>query len=184
MFVPTISQGLMEFWFKDLESAQWFESDPTLDRVITDRFGGLLADLASKGVPETGLERPRGRLTAVIVLDQFPRNIHRGTPDAFATDKAAFALADETIALGLDAELSEPECTFLYMPFQHIEDVKTQRRSVARYENLGNPNTIAYSRAHREVIERYGRFPHRNAILGRTSTTEEKKYLAQPDAGF
>lgn len=118
------------------------------------------------------------------MLDQFPRNIHRGTPGAFATDQAAFALADEAITLGLDEELSEPECTFLYMPFQHIEDAAVQNRSVALYTKLGNPDTIAYSEAHRDVIGRYGRFPHRNTILGRVSTADEEEYLAQPDAGF
>ena len=184
MFLPTVAHEVPEFWFGELTPMQWFKPDPEVDRTIADRFGVLLAEFTSDGVPPTWLESAKGRLAAVIVLDQFPRNIHRGTPGAFATDQAAFALADEAITLGLDEELSEPECTFLYMPFQHIEDAAVQNRSVALYTKLGNPDTIAYSEAHRDVIGRYGRFPHRNTILGRVSTADEEEYLAQPDAGF
>ena len=120
----------------------------------------------------------------MIVFDQFPRNIFRGRPEAFATDTKALSLAAETIDLGHDRELTVDERKFLLMPFQHAEDREVQAQSVDLFERLGDDNTLAFAQAHKDVIDQFGRFPHRNAILGRESTAEEKVYLEQPDAGF
>jgi uncharacterized protein (DUF924 family) len=113
----------------------------------------------------------------VIVLDQFPRNIYRGLPQAFATDQQALAISQRTIDLALDRELDPQQRIFLYMPFQHSEDRAAQGRSVELFAALGNPEVLAYAREHHAIIEQFGRFPHRNVILGRTSSAQELEFL-------
>ena len=120
----------------------------------------------------------------MIVLDQFPRNIHRGTPDAFASDATALALAAGLIAKGGDRELSEVERQFLYMPYQHAEDLSVQERSLELFRALGNANVLDFATRHRDIIARFGRFPHRNVIVGRASTPEEVAFLQQPGSSF
>jgi len=177
-------QVVLDFWFGELQPGQWFIKDEALDATIRGRFGSLLDAFSSDGVPSSWLDTARNRLAAVIVLDQFPRNIHRDRPEAFATDAAALALARETLALELDRQLSEVERKFLYMPYQHAEDAAVQAECIALFRELGDERTLAFAQAHKDVIDRFGRFPHRNAILGRSSTADENDYLAQPDAGF
>jgi uncharacterized protein (DUF924 family) len=186
---------VLEFWFADaLDSAEaaerrvpvWFGSDEGFDREIRERFGGL-PDLAHAGGLDGWRGDPRGALALVIVLDQFPRNLHRGSSRSFRCDDRALEVARETIAAGLDAELHPLEAVFLYLPFEHAESLAHQDRCVELYERLAArapaglearfEGFCEYARRHREVIRRFGRFPHRNPVLGREPTPEEAAYL-------
>lgn len=177
------AEDVLAFWFGELQPPQWFRSDPAVDAVIASRFGTTLEALRVR-VPETWTSTARGALAAVIVLDQFPRNIHRGTPQAFSSDATALALSADAIARGLDRGLNEVERQFLYMPYQHAEDLAVQERSLELYAALGNASVLDFARRHRDIIARFGRFPHRNAILGRVSTAEEAVFLTQPGSSF
>ena len=171
------------FWFETLGPEQWFIKDVDVDKKITATFQQLYEELAVR--PEhcpitTGADA----LALIIVLDQFPRNMFRDTPRAFATDDVALRLAEEAVAAGLDKTLSARECQFLYMPFQHSEDAAVHVRSIALYEALGLDSVLEFAQRHKQVIDRYGRFPHRNLVLGRCSTKAELDYLEQPGSGF
>ena len=184
-------EDVLDFWFGDdptLFREAWFRTDPTFDAACRARFGTVL-EAARTGALDSWAETPRGTLALVIVLDQLSRNIHRGTPDAFAADTRARALARAAVARGDDRRLGPLERSFLYLPFEHAEDLADQAMSVRLFETLrGTYDTadraIEYAERHREVIRRFGRFPHRNAILGRASTAEELAYLAEPGSGF
>ncbi len=176
-------EDILAFWFGELQPAQWFRADAALDASIAARFGNVLVALRQQ-VPAAWTATARGTLAAVIVLDQFPRNIHRGTPDAFASDATALALASRLISKGGDRELSEVERQFLYMPYQHAEDLSVQERSLELYRALGNANVLDFATRHRDIIARFGRFPHRNVIVGRASTPEEVAFLQQPGSSF
>ena len=184
------------FWFQDatqsVEALQrrgpvWFRNDPAFDRECATRFTTLLED-AARGVLDSWGDTPRGRLALVILLDQMPRNIHRGSPAAFMHDAQAAAHCLAGIESGQDRSLHPVERIFLYMPLQHAEDLDLQRRSVERFELLAAEagdvwrgylaENVHYARDHHDIIERFGRFPHRNRILGRESTGEELRYLA------
>jgi len=174
---------VLSFWFETLRPEQWFSVDETVDDEVRARFGPLYRRLAA-GVPPEWEEAPDGCLATVIVLDQFPRNMFRGDPRAFATDAAALALAERAIGRGFDRALSAVRRKFLYMPFQHGEDAADQARSVELFAALGDPQTLDFARRHKEIVDRFGRFPHRNAVLGRVSTEEELAFLEQPDSAF
>lgn len=174
---------ILHFWFGQLGPAQWFKPDPALDEEIARRFGAAY-DEVRRSVEGEWRISAQGILAAIIVLDQFPRNMFRGTPRAFATNSAALRLAITAIDQQLDRSLSTSERQFLYMPFQHAEDRAIQTRSVQLFEALGDAEVLDYARRHRTVVERFGRFPHRNAILGRASTTEEIEFLKQPGSSF
>ncbi|NMM81138.1 hypothetical protein B2J86_09415 [Acidovorax sp. SRB_14] len=171
----------------------WFTKSDAGDADIARRFGALV-DEALAGRLDTWARGPWGSLALAIVLDQFTRNVHRGTPRSFAGDAQALALALQAIAEGHDRALPTVARTFLYLPLEHAEDPALQARSVQAFTELAaeaTPHTQAllasaldYARQHQNVIARFGRFPHRNAILGRESTAEERAYLAQPGAGF
>jgi len=185
---------ILDVWFgPDLGPWQprWFVADPAFDAAIRDRFGALLGP-ARDGALDAWAATPDGALALLLVLDQFPRNLHRGTPIAFASDPHARAIARQAVLRdGLDRGFSPSARCFLYLPFEHSEAAADQDCSVALFEGLRDDpvhaapgGSIAYAWAHRAVIRRFGRFPHRNAVLGRTSTPEEVAYLAQPGAGF
>ena len=176
-------EDILAFWFGELQPAQWFRPDAALDASIAARFGDTLAALRLQ-VPAAWTATSRGTLAAVIVLDQFPRNIHRGTPEAFSSDATALALAAGLISKGGDRELSDVERQFLYMPYQHAEDLSVQERSLELYCALGNANVLDFATRHRDIIVRFGRFPHRNVIVGRASTPEEVAFLQQPGSSF
>jgi len=176
-------ETVLEFWFNELTPKQWFVKDGEVDRHITERFAGLHLAL-SRLVPPEWRASPEARLALVIVFDQFPRNMYRGSPLSFATDSIALKAAKAAIAVGADAAVSEERRIFFYMPFEHAENIADQDRAVALCEALGNENYLDFARQHQTIVERFGRFPHRNSILGRTSTPEEEAYLAQPGAGF
>ena len=175
---PQETQSVLRFWFTELAPEQWWKMDAAVDRLIAERFTDLHAKLAD-GVPESWLASAHSRLAAVIVLDQFSRNLYRDDARAYACDACALALAQETIELELDAELSKDEKAFLYMPFEHCEEAAMQDRSVALFTALGDDNYLDFAVRHKVVIDRFGRFPHRNKDLGRESTPEEEVFLTE-----
>ncbi len=179
---------VLAFWFVELRPGQWFKKDDGVDAAIRDRFGELYrrfaANVLRSNDPRYWEETPRGCLAAVIVLDQFPRNIYRDDPRAFATDAAALAIATNAIGQGFDRTLGPAERMFLYMPFQHSEERDGQARSVELFATIGEPGTLEYARRHQEIIERFGRFPHRNAVLGRESTEAELAFLEESVTAF
>lgn len=168
---------VLAFWFCELKPAAWFDKNDTVDTLIRERFGETHERLvrAALEVPQT----PHSYLAAVIVLDQFSRNLYRGSPLAYANDERALALAAEAIDRGFDAELDVRERQFLYMPFMHSEDPAVQARSVDLFESLGDPRVSEYARDHRRIVDLFGRFPHRNRILGRDSTHAELEFMKQ-----
>ena len=180
---PARIEEVLKFWFDDLSPDDWFESDEAVDNHIRERFGEL-HEAVREQVPETWRRSARGCLAAVIVLDQFPRNMYRGASRAFAADDAALSLAKEALARGFDRELSIDERKFLYMPFEHSENPAEQARSMELFGTLGNELDLDYARRHKEIIDRFGRFPHRNEALGRVSTPEEIEFIKKPGSSF
>ena len=176
-------EEVLRFWFDDLSPDDWFESDEAVDSRIRERFRELHEALREQ-VPETWRSSARGCLAAVIVLDQFPRNMYRGTARAFAADGAALSLAKEALKRGFDRDLPTDERKFLYMPFQHSEHPAEQARSMELFGTLENELDLDYARRHKEVIDRFGRFPHRNALLGRISSPEEIEFIKEPGSSF
>ncbi|MBX5125721.1 DUF924 domain-containing protein [Rhizobium lentis] len=172
-----------DFWFVRCGRELWFRPTPELDIEIRDVFRDTHLALAA-GVGDEWRADPLCRLAAVIVLDQFPRNIYRSTPLAFATDGLALREAKLALAAGSDQAVEIACRTFFYLPFEHAEDLGEQERSVALFSALGDAEYLDYAIRHRDVIAAYGRFPHRNAIVGRASTAEERDYLSRPNAGF
>ena len=171
------------FWLEELGPAKWFAKDESVDSTIRHRFL-LLYEVLSTWPAEDALASPERALATVIVLDQFPRNMFRDTPQAFATDELAREVAHGAIARGLDKELAPEPRIFLYLPLEHSEDKDDQARSVALISALGDAEFTRYAQAHKAVIDRFGRFPHRNAVLGRPSTPEEEAFLAEPGSAF
>ena len=179
----TTPDAVLSFWFDELEAAQWFRKDPALDAKIRTRFGACL-ESAARGELWGWRETPEGRLAEVIVLDQFSRNVHRDTPDAFAADPLALGLAQEAVARGDDAALPPAWRAFLYMPFMHSESAAIHEQALHLFAQPGLEDNLRVERRHRDIILRFGRYPHRNAILGRVSTPEELAFLAQPGSSF
>ncbi|MFC4528874.1 DUF924 domain-containing protein [Dyella halodurans] len=191
--MPTTPMDVLDFWFDAIAQALWFDNDPAFDARIRHRFGVVL-EAAARGELDDWAATPGGWLALLIVLDQFSRNIHRRDARAWAADPKAQAIALAGIATGDDLRLSPLQRLFAYLPLEHAEDSALQRRSVELFEQLlaQSPATervryedyLDYARRHRDVIDRFGRFPHRNAALGRTSTPEESAYLSGPGSGF
>ncbi len=176
-------RAVVDFWFDEIGSESWFKGDAAIDGAIRERFAGLHLDLAG-GVTQAWRASPEHRLAAVIVLDQFPRNIYRSTPLAFATDALALNEARTAIALGADRAVDRERAWFFYMPFEHSEVLAEQVRALALFKAHGDRELLRYAQAHHDVIAQFGRFPHRNAILGRISTEAELAYLATHGSGF
>lgn len=176
-------EDILRFWFEALEPAQWWSKDERLDALIADRHAGLLRSASRCELYEWRAD-PRGRLAEVIVLDQFSRHIHRGSPLAFACDPLALALAQEAVARGADDALTPVERVFLYLPYMHSESAMIQQVSEALYERNELAGNLDYARRHKAVIDRFGRFPHRNEILGRVSTSAEIAFLSEPGSRF
>lgn len=182
--------ALLSFWFGPLDAAgraddahreRWFRKDPGFDAALRERFGALHAEVAA-GAHERWLATPRGRLAHVIALDQLSRNLHRDTPRAFENDARALAVALEGLEHGVDRVLGPDERSFLYMPLMHSEDLAVQERCVALFAD--SPENLSFAEAHRDIVRRFGRFPHRNAVLGRASTPEEQEFLRGPGSSF
>lgn len=176
-------EAVLDLWFRELDRNAWFTKSDATDALIRERGLAIHEQLARELPPEVRTE-PRAALAAIIALDQFPRNMFRGTPRAFATDPIALELAKHAVASGFDKRLSKDERMFLYLPFEHCEGAAEQERCVALFALLDDPELTRYAVAHKEIIDRFGRFPHRNAILGRVSTPEELEFLKQPASSF
>ena len=162
---------VLRFWF-GVDPDRWWKADPKLDDEIRERFRDLWSD--KRQLPVSSFtDDPLTALAATILFDQFPRNMFRGHADQFATDHLALAIARAAVDRGLDDELEPHERGFLYMPFQHSEDLADQRRSIALFTALGDDYLLGYAKKHHDIIERFGRFPHRNAILGRAPRPQE-----------
>lgn len=177
------AEDVLKFWFKQIEPEQWFEKAPTFDAIIRERFLGLYEILVTRR-HDGLLSDAQIALAAVIVLDQMSRNMFRDTPRAFATDPKALEIAEAAIVRGFDAGLPKDRRMFLYLPFEHSEDRQSQARSVALMASLCDPELQKWAEAHKAIVERFGRFPHRNGVLGRASTPEEIEFLKQPDNYF
>ncbi len=176
--------AVLAFWFDELEPKQWFVKSADTDALITERFRSTFDRVSL--LPDADLTGDaRCALGAVIVLDQFPRNMFRGTPQAFGSDAKALAIARRAVELGFDQQFSDKtQRVFFYLPFEHSERLEDQDRSVVLILALGDAEYTRYAEAHRDVIREFGRFPHRNAVLGRASTPAEEDYLAKPGSGF
>jgi uncharacterized protein (DUF924 family) len=172
---------VLKFWFEQTEPDQWFEKDPAFDVSIRKRFLGLHESLISR---ESNDLLPDAQTAAVIVLDQMSRNMFRDTPRAFAADPQALWVAEAAIVRGFDAGLTKDQRMFLYLPLQHSENRQSQARSVALTASLGDPELQKWAEAHRAIVDRFGRFPHRNRVLGRISTPDEAEFLKQPGGCF
>jgi uncharacterized protein (DUF924 family) len=174
---------VLRFWFTELSRQQWFAGGAQLDEQVLSRFLDVYRMVAA--VPEDILlADARTALAAVIVLDQFSRNMFRSTPRAFANDAKALSITQKALAKGFAGALSSEEQLFLYLPFEHQENVDAQARSVELISALGDPELTKFAQAHKDVIDRFGRFPHRNGILGRTSTAEELEFLKGQGSSF
>ena len=178
-------KDVLGFWFEETQPAQWFQVNPEFDAAITARYADAY-DKAARGIFDDWKNSADGCLALVILLDQFPRNMFRGTPQAFATDGKALVIAKFALAKGFDQVLAPAKRRFLYLPFEHSENLTDQRKCVELFERMKKDDPLGYDYAlrHLKVIERFGRFPHRNKILSRMSTPEEEEYLAEPGAGF
>ena len=177
------SEAVLNFWFSELEPAQWWRKDPSLDERIAQRFAALL-EQASGGGCAGWRTSARGRLAEIIVLDQFSRNVFRGTPRAFAQDALALHCAQEAVALGEDQRLPLQQRAFVYMPYMHSEDAAIHQVSVRLFSQPGLEKSRVAALQHQAIVDRFGRYPHRNAILGRDSSPEETEFLTQPNSSF
>jgi uncharacterized protein (DUF924 family) len=174
---------VLRFWFEETRPTQWFEKDEGFDAEVRRRFLALHETLATQPVASLLIDAQTA-LAAVIVFDQMPRNMFRGTPRAFATDGKALRIAGAVVALGSDRDLTKHGRMFLYLPFEHAESREAQARSVALMAGLGDPELTKWAEMHKAVIDRFGRFPHRNVVLGRSSTPEEIEFLKRPGSSF
>jgi uncharacterized protein (DUF924 family) len=176
---------VLDFWFGDTEAErpEWFRKDPQFDALIAARFG-VTVERALQGALHEWDAVPEGALARVLLLDQFTRNIFRGTPRAFAGDVLALEAARAMVARGDDLALAPLRRQFVYLPFEHSEDMAMQRESLRLFGALSLGDLETWAKKHAVIVERFGRFPHRNAVLGRESTPEEIEFLEQPGSGF
>lgn len=174
-------QNIIQFWFSTAVRPLWFKSTPEFDAQLRDRYESLW-EQAADGKLDHWAETAQGALALVILLDQIPLNIYRGKAQSFSTEAKSRDVAENTIEKGWDSELTGEQKAFLYMPFMHSEALEDQDRSVALYEAADLKDNLKFAKHHRDLIRRFGRFPHRNAILGRESTAAEQTYLASDEA--
>jgi len=177
------SETILTFWFKDTPPKQWWAVSAEFDALVRDRFLPLL-EQASKGELYRWRATPRGRLAEVIVLDQFSRNVFRNTSRAFAQDAMALALSQEAVAAGALPALEPIERAFLLLPWMHSESAAIHVETVSLYEQWAPRDNYQFALRHKAIIDRFGRYPHRNAVLGRESTAEEVEFLQQPGSSF
>lgn len=177
------ASDILSFWFEEVPPEARFARDDALDATIAERFGAL-RDEVYRSRAIAWRTTPDAIFAAIVLLDQFSRNVHRGSAQAFEADPLALALAREMIAKGWDRQLPPERRAFVYLPFMHAEDAGVQRESVALYEELGLEENLRFARDHADVIDRFGRFPGRNAALGRESDADERDYLSQPGSGW
>ena len=176
-------QEVLKFWFEEISQSQWWLKDDKFDQLIVDRF----TDIHSRAVRcefYEWRENAKGRLAEIIVLDQFSRNMFRGSPLAFANDQMVLVLSQEAVSLQIDTLLTPVERGFIYLPFMHSESIKIHELAEKIYRQKGGQSGLKWELKHKAILERFGRYPHRNEILGRKSTKEELKFLKQPNSNF
>lgn len=183
MTLPVGAGEILNFWFDELKPADWWKKSTKLDNEIRTRFLASY-EAAIRGELYRWRQTPRGRLAEIIAIDQFARNIFRDTPEAFAHDGTAVVLSQEAIATGADSELQTAEKSFLYMPLMHSESLVVHELAMKVFDQPGLEHNFEFEKKHLAIIERFGRYPHRNAILGRESTPEEEQFLSQPGSSF
>lgn len=176
-------RDVIAFWFDDSKPEQWFAKDPNFDQTIKDRFFETHQQ-AIKGELEIWRTSPLGRLAEIIVIDQFSRNIYRDLPESFQYDTIALVLAQEGIRIKADQNIEMKKQSFFYMPFMHSESLAIHREAIDLYSKPGLEYNLEFERKHFAIIERFGRYPHRNKILNRASTPEELEFLKGPDSSF
>ena len=175
--------SVLQFWFNEITPAQWWKVDAAFDNLVAERFGDI-HEQAIRTELFAWRASPQGRLAEIIVLDQFSRNIHRGTRRAFDADPLALALAQEAVAAKVDVSLAQEERNFLYMPYMHSESKQIHAAAEPLFK-ANTPESIHnFELRHKAIIDRFGRYPHRNAMLGRTSTSEELVFLTKPGSSF
>ena len=177
------AQDILNFWFAPEHQSLWFAKSDEFDIEIRDKFHAIHHQ-ATQVELWSWRQTPEGRLAEIIVLDQFSRNLYRDQAQAFAYDSLALALSQEAISLQLDAQLSPEQRSFLYMPFMHSESKLIHEYALKLFQQLGNEINLNFEKKHKVIIDRFGRYPHRNAILGRISTPEELEFLTQPNSSF
>ena len=175
------ARELIDFWFSPRVEKLWFNSTPAFDQELRDRYADTYV-AACRGECDVWQTSPLGALALVIVFDQLPLNIFRGQPQSFASEARARAVAEKAIANGFDTRLRDAQKAFLYLPYMHSENLADQDRSIELFTEAGLESNLRFARHHREIVRRFGRFPHRNAILGRQSTAEELTWLASKEA--
>jgi uncharacterized protein (DUF924 family) len=180
MHTPT---SIITFWFEEIEHSFWFKKDTDFDQLLIQRFGQLHTQ-ASLGELSNWRDSPHGRMAEIIVLDQFSRNLFRDSAKAFAQDNMALVLAQEAVRSGADVALNAQERVFLYMPYMHSESLAIHETAVALFTRNGIQNNLDFELKHKAIIERFGRYPHRNAVLGRESTPDELAFLNLPGSSF
>lgn len=176
-------EEVIRFWFEEIAPKQWWAREAAFDRALTARFAATHA-AAIRCELYAWREQPAGRLAEIIVLDQFSRNIYRDDPRGFAYDQLALCLAQEAVRIGADQAMEEEKRAFLYMPFMHSESPLIHAWAIKLFSALGNEANLESERRHKEIIDRFGRYPHRNRILGRASTPEEIDFLARKGSSF
>jgi len=182
-YLSSMHSTVLTFWFHEVKPAQWWTVAPAFDDLIRTRFGAL-HEQARRCELFSWRATPEGRLAEVVAIDQFARNIHRGTPQAFAADPLALALAQEAVAAGDDLKLPVEQRAFLYMPYMHSESAAIHAVAEPLMKARAPQGTYDFELKHKAIVDRFGRYPHRNAILGRPSTAEEIEFLKQPGSSF
>ena len=175
--------SVLQFWFHEISPAQWWKVDPDFDRLVTERFSAIHSRALRSELFDWRAD-PRGRLAEIIVLDQFSRNMHRGSGLAFVADVLALALAQEAVACKADSALAADERVFLYMPYMHSESRLVHEVAERLFRENAPKSNHDFELRHKAIIDRFGRYPHRNAALGRESTAEELAFLAEPGSSF
>lgn len=176
-------EQIIRFWFEETTPDKWWQKDDYFDAEIKRRFINL-HNQAKVGELFTWRDSAEGSLAEIIILDQFSRNIYRDTPEAFGCDSLALVLAQTAIAKRFDEKLPEVQRSFIYLPFMHSESQLIHEQAVKLYTALGNENNLDFELQHKRIIDRFGRYPHRNEILGRKSTPEEVQFLTEPNSSF
>lgn len=178
-----IYDDILNFWFHEIDESKWWTKNVDFDNHIKKRFS-CIHPSANQCELYTWRKTAKGRLAEIIILDQFSRNMFRDTPKSFASDSLALALSQEAISVAADKELNEVERSFLYMPFMHSESLEIHNIAVTLYKQSGLQSNLEFEIKHKNIIEKFGRYPHRNKILNRVSTDAEIEFLKQPDSSF